>query len=338
MVLILITGGNGDVGVEACKQLATKAEVTKIIITCRSDEKATKTIDNLIAATGKDSSFFGYVTMDLTDYASIIEGVKSCPDQIDRLCLNVGGLGKCKMHPCGATDGMVLNSLGHALFFDKLVEAGKVPKGSRVIYVGSEVSHDIYSFSGLLPHYYGKFSEKDIEWAIGKNYDDLLGKVLPVRKQLGDYKNAKIIGQLHFSNMAKEHPDIHFVTISPGGIHGKDGKGTGFANEGFFPLNTLMKNTPYLFGWLGVTHELTPGVMRLMDGILVGDESKYKSGAMVMSKKDGLGMGLFFWGARNEYEDIRSVVPYLADEELASKTSIVVRQYLSKWGQMEIEV
>ena len=216
MVLILITGGNGDVGVEACKQLATKAEVTKIIITCRSDEKATKTIDNLIAATGKDSSFFGYVTMDLTDYASIIEGVKSCPDQIDRLCLNVGGLGKCKMHPCGATDGMVLNSLGHALFFDKLVEAGKVPKGSRVIYVGSEVSHDIYSFSGLLPHYYGKFSEKDIEWAIGKNYDDLLGKVLPVRKQLGDYKNAKIIGQLHFSNMAKEHPDIHFVTISPG--------------------------------------------------------------------------------------------------------------------------
>ena len=216
MVLVLITGGNGDVGVEACKQLATKAEVTKVVITCRSKEKATKTIDDLIVATGKDLSFFGYVTMDLTDYDSIVEGAKACPNSIDRLCLNVGGLGKCEMHACGATDGMVLNTLGHALLFEKLIEAGKVPKGSRVIYVGSEVSHDIYSFSGLLPHYYGRFSEQDIEWAIGKTYDDIFAKVFPLRRQLGDYKNAKIIGQLHFSNMAKEHPDIHFVTISPG--------------------------------------------------------------------------------------------------------------------------
>ena len=217
MVLVLITGGNGDAGGEACKQLATKSEVTKIIITCRSKEKATKTIDSLIASTGKDPSFFGYVTMDLTDYASIVKGVTFCPETIDRLCLNVGGLGKCKMHPsCGATDAMVLNTLGHALFCDKLIEAGKVSKGSRVIYVGSEVSHDVYSFSGLLPHYYGRFSEEDIEWAVSKNYNDFLGWALPIRRQLGDYKNSKIIGQLHFSNMAKEHSDIHFMTISPG--------------------------------------------------------------------------------------------------------------------------
>ena len=111
---------------------------------------------------------------------------------------------------------MVLNTLGHALLFDKLMEAGKIRKGSRVIYVGSEVSHDIYSFSGLLPHYYGRFSEKDIEWAIGENYSDILGNLLPVCNQLGEYKNSEIIGQSHFSNMAKEHSDIHFLTISPG--------------------------------------------------------------------------------------------------------------------------
>ena len=216
MVLILITGGNGDVGVEACKQLSTKPEVTKVVITCRSEEKAKNTIESVIAATGKDPSFFGYFTMDVTDYASILKGVEACPKTIDRLCLNVGGLGKCQMHSCGATDGMVLNTLGHALFCDKLIAAGKVAKGSRVIFVGSEVSHDIYSFSGLLPHYYGRFSEKDIEWAISKTYTDFLTGALPLRSQLGDYKNAKIIGQMHFSNMAKEYPDIHFMTISPG--------------------------------------------------------------------------------------------------------------------------
>lgn len=238
------------------------------------------------------------------------------------------------MHPCGATDGMVLNTLGHALLFDKLMEAGKIPKGSRVIYVGSEVSHDIYSFSGLLPHYYGRFSEKDIEWAIGENYSDFLGKLLPVRNQLGDYKNSKIIGQLHFSNMAKEHPDIHFLTISPGAVMGEDGKGTGFTSEGFPPLNIMMKHTPYLFGWLGVAHTIVPAVQRFMDGVLVGDKSKYKTGAMVMSLKDGLGLGLFFWGARNAFGDIRQEVPYLADEDLASKTSVVVRTYLSQWEKL----
>lgn len=216
MVLILITGGNGDVGVEACKQLATKPEVTKVVITCRSEEKATKTIDGLVADTGKDPSFFGFVVMDMTDYSSIVEGAKVFPEKIDRLCLNVGGLADCEMHPCGATDGMVKNTLGHVLLFDKLVEAGKVPKGSRVIYVGSEVCHDVYSFTGFMPHYYGRFSEKDIEPAISKNYTDFLVGVLPIRRQLGDYKNAKIIGQMYFSHMAKEYPDIHFMTISPG--------------------------------------------------------------------------------------------------------------------------
>ena len=153
-----------------------------------------------------------------------LKGVTSCcPDTIDQLCLNVGGLEKCEMHPvAGATDGMVLNTtLGHDLLCDELIEGvGKVAKGSScVIYVGGEVCHQIYSFLGLLPHYYGKFSEKDIEcWAmLSDTYNDFLSWAFPVRAQVADYKNAKIIEQLqHFSNMEKEVPDIHFMTISPG--------------------------------------------------------------------------------------------------------------------------
>ena len=365
MVLILLTGGNGDVGVECCKQLATKPEVTKVVITCRSEEKATKTIDTVVAATGKDRSFFGYAIIDFMNYASIVEGVKSCPDKIDRLCLNVGALGKLEMHPCGATDAVVINALCHALFFEKLMEAGKVQKGARIIYVGSEVSHDIYSFSGLLPHYYGRFSENDVEGAISKNYNDVFGSFLPVRRQLGDYKNAKIIAQLYFAALAKEYPDMHFMTISPGkrllsisydnyrfcdtfssffsilelqfflgGVEGEDGKGTGFTSEGFFPLDVMMKKAPFVFHYLGVTHKIVPAVERFMDGCLLGEKSKYESGAMVMSSKDGFGIGAFFWGAKGDYSDIRSEVPYLADEDLATKTAVVVRKYLAKWREL----
>lgn len=334
MVLVVITGGNGDIGIEACKQLSKTSEITKIVLTCRSKEKATDAIDSLVSTTGKDPSFFGWVALDLTDYKSIVQAAAELPN-IDRLCLNAGGLGKCKMHPCGATDGMVINTLGHVVLFEKLVANEKVSKGSRVVFVGSEVSHDIYSFSGLLPHYYGRFGEKDIEWAIGSTYNDLLAKLLPVRAQLGDYKNSKILGQLYFSHMAKVYPDIHFMTISPGGIHGgKDGREPGFANNGFFPLNKAMKHTPFLFKWLGVTHTIEEGTSRLIDGVLVGEESAWDSGSMVMSKKDGLLLGLFFWGAKGEVTDVRPLVPYLKDEELAGKASLVLQQWISKWENM----
>ena len=127
---------------------------------------------------------------------------------------------------------------------------------------------------------------------------------------------------------------LNSTTIILGAIGGEQGKGTGFSKEGFQPLKFLTKHAPFLFSSIGVTHAITPGVERFMDGVLVGDESKYKSGAMVMSAKDGLGLGLFFWGAKGAYEDIRPVVPYLANEELAAKTSVAVRKYLTKWSEL----
>jgi hypothetical protein len=122
--------------------------------------------------------------------------------------------------------------------------------------------------------------------------------------------------------------------VSKGAILGENGEGSGFASHGFFPLDFMMKHAPKMFSYLGVAHKIEPGVARFMDGVLLGDESKYDNGAMVMSAKDGLGMGLFFWGARNKYEDIRSQVPYLADEELASKVSVAVRRYLTEWKKV----
>jgi len=95
-----------------------------------------------------------------------------------------------------------------------------------------------------------------------------------------------------------------------------------------------MKNAPYLFHYLGVSHKIVPAVERYMDGVLLGEESKYESGAMVMSSKDGLGQGLFFWGARGDHSDIRPQVPYLADEDLAAKTAVAVRKYLVKWSEL----
>merc|ERR1712045_40189 len=133
--------------------------------------------------------------------------------------------------------------------------------------------------------------------------------------------------------MAKEYPGIHFMTISPGAIGGKDGKGTGFTGHGMFPLNVAMKHTPYLFKWMGVTHDIISGTMRLLDGVLTGETSAWNNGAMVMSKRDGP-FELFSWGAKGDVSDRRPLVPYLKDEALAEKTVVAVRQWLSKWEKI----
>ena len=104
-------------------------------------------------------------------------------------------------------------------------------------------------------------------------------------------------------------------------------------NEAFFPVNKMMKHAGFLFRYMGVNHKIGPAVERYMDGVLLGETSAYESGAMVMSSKDGLG-GAFFWGAKGAYSDIRSDVPYLGDEDLASKTAVAVRKYVAKWGEL----
>lgn len=105
------------------------------------------------------------------------------------------------------------------------------------------------------------------------------------------------------------------------------------SNEAFFPVNKMMKHAGFLFRYMGVNHKIGPAVERYMDGVLLGETSAYESGAMVMSSKDGLG-GAFFWGAKGAYSDIRSDVPYLGDEDLASKTAVAVRKYVAKWGEL----
>lgn len=110
-----------------------------------------------------------------------------------------------------------------------------------------------------------------------------------------------------------------------GAIGGKDGNGTGFANEGMFPLNFLMKNAPWLFRLLQVTHDLDTGVARIVDGALTG-EFKWPRGSVIMSPPP-------FWGARGPPVDNRPMVPYLKNEALCEKTAAKVREWNAKWAK-----
>ena len=329
---IVVTGANAGCGYEACKQLAAVDEVGHIVVGVRSDEKAKDTIGSLVLETGKDASFFSSIIIDSADLASIKAAVEVFP-KFDRLCLNAGGLASTALHASGATNTMVVNSLDAAALVDGLLAANKVPAGSRVIYIGSEVARTIWSFTGLLPNYHcGGFAEKDIDWAIGHHYQACGCDLLPIRGQLGDYKNAKIIGQLHFAHLAKENPEIYFASTSPGGVGGS------FAEKAKFPVKQLMLCVPCAFRALWVTHACGPkeslriGTKRYID-ILTGPEL-FPSGSMPMSGYGPwAGCCCCFWGARGPMVDNRPLVSYFRNEKLCEQTTVKVREWEDKWAQ-----
>jgi len=323
---IVVTGVTvGNLGLEGCRQLALSPEVTKLIITSRSEEKAKAAIAELVKVTGKDASMFASLVVDWEDLASIKAAAAAMPD-FDRLLLNAGGLAGLKKHLSGATHGQVINTLGHTVLVEDLLANGKLKEGAgqRVIYVGSEVSRDVISFTGLLPNYFGYFAEKDLESAISENYSTCPA----IRTQLGDYKNAKIVGHMHFVNYAKEKPGIHWSTVSPGAV------GASFAGVAFFPVKQLMATCPGIFYVMCVTHACGAeeaqqiGAKRYVD-VLTG-EPKFPNGSMPMSPHDCC--GLCFWGAKGKMVDNRPLVPYFRDESLHAATAVKVREYAAKWA------
>ena len=141
--------------------------------------------------------------------------------------------------------------MGHAALIDGLLVTGKLKKGNQVVYVGSEVTRNIWAMSGFLPNYCGNFPDRYIETSIDTNYKSW--SCLGIRNQLGDYKNAKIIGQMHFKAVGKQNPDISWVHTSPGAVGGT------FATRAKFPVKQLMASAPQVFYYFGATHAPTGG-------------------------------------------------------------------------------
>jgi len=327
MPTFVVTGTTGDVGLELCHQLLQReeTEVTKLIVTARTEEKCKTVIDKLVTSVGGNTkSRLDSCVLDLSELSSIMDAVKNLP-QVDRIVLNAGGFGVNKLHKNSvATDTMVSNTLGHSVLVDELIKVDKLKQGARVLYVGSEVSRNAWAFFGFLPHYYS-FGKDDLDWAISTNYD-FCTTCCPIRMQMGDYKNSKIIGQLHMVGMAKMHPDIHFMSVSPGAVGGS------FLDEGHFPFYLMKPAIPTVFRCLNATHSIPEGVSRFMDGVLIG-ENKWETGAMKMS---GYGGCCCLWGARGSAVDNRNLgFSYLNDVDLGELATTKVKNVQDEWFKAE---
>ena len=272
---ILITGANNGLGKEAARQLALKKETKKVILFCRNQARAEVAKRDLERQTGKE--IFEIVIGDVSDANSVRNAVEKIKEPIDAVILNAGGMvGKTAAQPTpsGMNQLAATNILGHVVLVDELIKQGKLKKA--VLFVSAEAVPGVKSL-GMKPVAMRSSSVNEFAGVLDGSY---FGNKFDVTQAYGYVKYA---GTMWALSMARKHPDLKFVVVSPGNT-----KGTA-APDSLPPAMRFMLKyfmMPVVFPLLGdMVHNLEVGVKRLVDGI---SEDRYKSGVFYASREGKL--------------------------------------------------
>ena len=322
---IVITGGTEGIGYEAARQCASLPGVEKLIITSRTAEKAKKRIASLAEQTGKPSSLFDYAVLDLESPDSISACIASLPSGIDALILNGSNptASSKSLSDHGVTLVFQNTTLGNVELLEGLLAAKKLsPVGARVVYSGTELTRPVRLFTGLQP-------SMDCERGKIAGYFATPPSAccpVPIRSLLGIYQTNKLIGGLWLSALAKERPDVYFVTVSPGGVGTTD-----IYNDMPQPLPCLMKNCLCVFACLRAVHTVEVGAARYVQAI---SNPKFKdafpSGAVVASPSTCCPCWL---GASGPLTDQSKYNWRYGDDALQKEAAAAVRQAAAVVGK-----
>ena len=267
---VLITGANAGLGREAARQLALRNGIEKIYLACRNLEKAEAAKTALEAETGK--RIFEIVIMDVSDPSSVREAVAVMKSAVDAVILNAGGTGgrtPNALSSTGVTNIFAANILGHVVLVDELLERQLIT--STVLYAGSEAARGIPKMGVAKPDMQLSSTEEFVAIADGSKFG-------PDADPLDVYSYIKLVGAHWMGAMARQHPHIRFVTMSPGGTTGTNGMDDlPFLKKVFFKYigGTLMP----IFGMM---HSVETGAQRYVDGLL---NEKFESGHFYASRE-----------------------------------------------------
>ena len=317
MHTLLITGANRGIGLEAAAQLASLGNFDRIILTARTAEKGETAVKAALAQAtlqpGRNFSFAVQV-LDLESHASVRAAVKALP-KLDGVVLNAGGLLGEELTAHGVTQSFAANVLGHAVLLEGLLAANKIRDGARVIYSHSETTRSVWLFAGFQP--FVRLYASEIEGSIvSPPTRGTLG--IPPRQRMNTYANSKLIGGLWIATLAKEHPNVYFASVSPGGCGDTD---TYAAAPWPFPQVMGMPIVVRTMVAMGACHSLASAASRYVRALT--DESfprRFASGAVVG------GPYIFYAnGEDGELYDQSAFSSYYGDEELQAEATRVVR-------------
>jgi NAD(P)-dependent dehydrogenase (short-subunit alcohol dehydrogenase family) len=262
---VLITGANSGLGKDAARQLALQG-AEKIYISGRNLGKLQVAKSELEQVTGKN--VFDIIVIDTSKLESVSAAVKSLPEPVEGLIMNAGGVaGGDTKHASGAVDMFAINVLGHVVLFEELVKEGKLTKVA--MYAGSEAANGVPRMGIPVP-VLKTFTVDEISSVIDGTYFD--GNT----NNTEYYGYVKYLAAMWVATMARKHPNLRVVTMSPGGTAGTNVASNMPGIMGFFMRNIGMQ----MMTFFGLMHSLETGAKRYVE---VLNNEKFKSGVFYAS-------------------------------------------------------
>jgi NAD(P)-dependent dehydrogenase (short-subunit alcohol dehydrogenase family) len=175
----LVTGANSGLGFEAAAQLA-EAGYARVILACRSQEKAEAAKRALAERVGSDP--FETLKIDVSSVQSAHAASNELERRgtvIDSLLLNAGMVSGDSMNTTedGLEVAFASSVIGHHVLTLRLLDAGLLPKGARVVIAGSESANNdlpammdmkLYDFAVDAPQEFGdNLRDAMVNFAVG---------------------------------------------------------------------------------------------------------------------------------------------------------------------------
>ena len=254
--IILITGANTGIGKEAARQLALKKETKKIYLACRNEAKAKVAKAELEKSTGR--FIFEIMVVDVSKPDSVRSAIKNLKEPVDALIMNAGGMGgkiPGELTKDGVSNIFASNVLGHVIMVDELLKASKLTQVA--MFASSEGVRGVKKMAMKAPVLESGSVEEFISIFDSSKFDEKIdGMEL--------YVYVKYAATLWMSAMARKHPEIRFITMSPGATGG-----TQVMND--LPLfqRVMYKyiGFPILMPLLGMVHSVEKGAGRYVKAI-----------------------------------------------------------------------
>ena len=292
----MITGANAGLGKETARQLALVNSTRKIYRACRTRKKAEEARRSLERSTGK--SVFEIVEMDTANLDSVRAAVASLDQPVAGLVMNAGGIigsSFADRTPDGVTRMLAVNLLGHVVLLEGLLASQKLT--GVAIFSSSETARGVPRL-GMKPPRLETYSVDEFAAVCDGSFFDGGADF-----KIG-YQYVKFLGGLYMGAMARRHPGLRLLTVSPGSTTGTDI----YDNA---PLRTrvmlkILTTLPLKKLQERNFHSVEVGAKRYVDALT---EEAYRSGAFYASKRSAVtgplvDQGEFFDDANNEhYQD-----------------------------------
>jgi len=303
---ILITGANTGLGKEMARQLALHGDFERIYLGCRNPEKAERAKQDLETVTGR--TIFEVVIIDLEDLASVRAAVAAVGAPLNALVMNAGGTGgptPAALTQDGVTASFAQNVLGHVVLLEDLLAAGLLT--DVAVLVGSEAARGVPKLRIARPTFTDHSSQEfasviDGSFFQGASFDVMLA-----------YGQVKYLGALWMGAMARMHPELRFITMSPGNTAGTEALRDQPALVRIIASRIVL---PYLAPALRIGHKLDVGAERLVNAVT--DAS--------------LQSGVFYASAASKITgpviDQAEIVPDFRDPEIQDHAYEAIQRYV----------